>query len=150
MADNQGGGSGLSDPCKADSSATTKRKEEERAAALTAGVPDCIGAVRPPSGPPYLQHLTPLLQAPLKQVAPHPCSSWSRTWDQQPLANSFSTIAVTPTTVTHWVADSNASNHTTPGASNLTTFQPLGYGPLGDCSIGLRVSTPPPPHFYIL
>jgi hypothetical protein len=39
------------------------------------------------------------------------------------LAKSFSTMVVTPPTITDWVADSSASNHTTSNAGNLTTFQ---------------------------
>jgi hypothetical protein len=46
------------------------------------------------------------------------------TWDQQSLANSFSTMALTPMAVTDWVADSDASNHTTSDAGNLTSVRP--------------------------
>jgi hypothetical protein len=40
------------------------------------------------------------------------------------LANSFSTMALTPPTVTDWVADSAASNHTTSDVGNLTSVHP--------------------------
>jgi hypothetical protein len=40
------------------------------------------------------------------------------------LANSFSTMALTPPTVIDWVADSGASNHTTSDAGNLTSVHP--------------------------
>jgi hypothetical protein len=45
-------------------------------------------------------------------------------WDQQSLANSFSTIALALPAVTNWVADSSASNHTTSDAGNLTSVHP--------------------------
>jgi hypothetical protein len=41
------------------------------------------------------------------------------TWDQQSFANSFNTMALTPTAVTYWVVDSDASNHTTLDTGNL-------------------------------
>jgi hypothetical protein len=40
------------------------------------------------------------------------------------LANSFNTIALTPSVVTDWVTDSSASNHTISDASNLTSVRP--------------------------
>jgi hypothetical protein len=46
------------------------------------------------------------------------------TWDQQSLANSFNTMALTPPVVTGWVMNSDASNHTTSDASNLTSVHP--------------------------
>jgi hypothetical protein len=45
-------------------------------------------------------------------------------WDQQSLANSFSTIALTSSVVIDWVADSCASNHITSDAGNLTSVHP--------------------------
>jgi hypothetical protein len=45
-------------------------------------------------------------------------------WDQQSLANSFSTMALTPPAVTDRVVDSSASNHTTSDADNLTSVRP--------------------------
>jgi hypothetical protein len=45
-------------------------------------------------------------------------------WDQQSLANSFSTMALTPSAVTDWVVDSGASNHTTSNVGNLSSVRP--------------------------
>jgi hypothetical protein len=45
-------------------------------------------------------------------------------WDQQSLANSFSTMSMVPLAVTDWVADSGASNHTTSDVGNLTYIRP--------------------------
>jgi hypothetical protein len=47
-------------------------------------------------------------------------SPWTGTRDQQSLANSFSTMALTPPTVTDWVANPG-SNHTTSDADILTS-----------------------------
>jgi hypothetical protein len=42
-------------------------------------------------------------------------------WDQQSLANSFNTMALTPPPTTQdWVADSGASHHSTPSAGNIS------------------------------
>ncbi|XP_025806729.1 uncharacterized protein LOC112885293 [Panicum hallii] len=48
-------------------------------------------------------------------------------WDQQSLANSFSTMALTPpsTSTQDWVADSGASHHSTPSAGNIFHTRPL-------------------------
>jgi hypothetical protein len=40
------------------------------------------------------------------------------------MANSFSTMALTPPTVTNWVTDSDASNHTTSDVVHLTFVRP--------------------------
>jgi hypothetical protein len=45
-------------------------------------------------------------------------------WDQQSLANSFNTMALTPSAVTNCVADSDTSNHTTSDTGNLTSVRP--------------------------
>jgi BRCT domain type II-containing protein len=45
-------------------------------------------------------------------------------WDQQSLANSFSTMSLTPSAVTDWVANSDTSNHTTSDADKLTFVRP--------------------------
>jgi hypothetical protein len=45
-------------------------------------------------------------------------------WDYQSFGNSFSTMVLTPPTVNEWVADSDASNHTTSDAGNLTSVRP--------------------------
>jgi hypothetical protein len=48
-------------------------------------------------------------------------------WDQQSLANSFSTIALQPphNSVNDWVADSGASHHTTHSVDNISNPRPL-------------------------
>jgi hypothetical protein len=43
---------------------------------------------------------------------------------QQPLAHSFHTMTMVPPAVTDWVADSDASNHTTFNVGNLTSVRP--------------------------
>jgi hypothetical protein len=45
-------------------------------------------------------------------------------WDHQSFGNSFSTMVLTLPTVTDWVTDSGASNHTTSDAGNLTSVRP--------------------------
>jgi hypothetical protein len=45
-------------------------------------------------------------------------------WDQQSLANSFNTMALTPQAITDWVVDSGTSNHTTSYVGNLTSVHP--------------------------
>jgi hypothetical protein len=49
-------------------------------------------------------------------------SPWSSPWDQQSLANSFSTTALTHPAIIDWVADSGISNHTTSDVGNLTSI----------------------------
>jgi hypothetical protein len=44
-------------------------------------------------------------------------------WDQQPLAHSFHTMTMVPSTVPDWVTDSDTSNHTTFSTGNLTPVQ---------------------------
>jgi hypothetical protein len=61
----------------------------------------------------------PQQQQPLyQQAAPTPgWNPWlGANWDQQSLANSFSTMALhpPPTLVQNWVTDSGATHHTTP------------------------------------
>jgi hypothetical protein len=45
-------------------------------------------------------------------------------WDQQPLAPSFHTMATVPSAVTYWATDFGAFNHTTFSAGNLTFVRP--------------------------
>jgi hypothetical protein len=59
-----------------------------------------------------------------QQAAAPTWSSCMGAWDQQSLANFFSTIALTPLAVIDWVADSGASNHTTSDVGNLTSVHP--------------------------
>jgi hypothetical protein len=49
-------------------------------------------------------------------------SPWTGSgWDQQSLANSFNTMALTPPPIIQdWVADSGASHHSTPSAGNIS------------------------------
>jgi hypothetical protein len=69
-------------------------------------------------------------QQPLYQQAA-PALGWnpwlSTGWDQQSLANSFSTMALhpPPTSVQDWVVDSGATHHTTPSVDNISTLRPL-------------------------
>jgi hypothetical protein len=48
-------------------------------------------------------------------------------WDQQSLANSFSTMVLQPphNSVNDWVADSGASHHTTHSVGNISNPRPL-------------------------
>jgi hypothetical protein len=51
-------------------------------------------------------------------------------WNQQLLVHSFHTMTMVPPTVTDWVANFGASNHTTYSASNLTSVRsPLPTNP---------------------
>jgi hypothetical protein len=58
------------------------------------------------------------------QVAAPTWSPWTGAWDQQSMANSFSSMALTPPVITDWVADSGTSNHNTSDASNSTSVHP--------------------------
>ena len=46
-------------------------------------------------------------------------------WDQATLAQSFSTMGLTPPVSTEWIADSGASFHTTPDDSIFSSVRPL-------------------------
>nr|XP_034587929.1 uncharacterized protein LOC117850228 [Setaria viridis] len=59
---------------------------------------------------PAAQHAT---QQPLYTASPN-WTPWSGSWDQQSLANNFSTMTLNPPGITEWVLDSSASNHITP------------------------------------
>jgi hypothetical protein len=69
---------------------------------------------------------TPLPAPPLhqQQAVALAWSPWTGAWDQQSLANSFNTMALTPLAVINWVADSSASSHTTSDVGNLTSVRP--------------------------
>jgi hypothetical protein len=77
----------------------------------------------PLSGPQQQQQ--PLFQ----QAAPGPgWNPWlSVSWDQQSLANSFTSMALhlPPTSAQDWVADSGATHHTTLSVGNISALQPL-------------------------
>jgi hypothetical protein len=75
-----------------------------------------------PGGPSFVPLPLPLPHQ--QQTAAPTWSPWTGVWDQQSLANSFSTMALTPSVVTDWVADSGASNHTTSDAGNLSSIRP--------------------------
>jgi hypothetical protein len=72
----------------------------------------------------------PQQQQPLyQQAAPAPAwNTWlGASWDQQSLANLFSTMALhpPPTSVQDWVADSGVTHHTIPSVGNISTLRPL-------------------------
>jgi hypothetical protein len=47
--------------------------------------------------------------------------SWQGLWDQQSLANSFNTMSLQqPPSLTEWVTNFGASNHTTPDPGNIS------------------------------
>jgi hypothetical protein len=75
-----------------------------------------------------------------QQATPAPgWNPWLDTsWDQQSLANSFSTMALhsPPTSVQDWVADSSAMHHTTPSAVNISTLRPLASSNLSSIVVG--------------
>jgi hypothetical protein len=54
---------------------------------------------------------------------PPPSLSWPG-WDQATLAQSFTTVGLTPPVGTEWIADSGASYHTTPDAGILSSIRP--------------------------
>jgi hypothetical protein len=62
--------------------------------------------------------------------------------DQQSLANSFNTMAMVSPTVTDWVADSDASNHTTSDDGNLTSVRPPHINDPSSIIVGNRSSLP--------
>jgi hypothetical protein len=66
-------------------------------------------------------------QAPYQPSAPANWSPWTGSgWDQQSLANSFNTLALTPPPTTQdWVADSGASHHSTPSTGNISHLRTL-------------------------
>jgi hypothetical protein len=83
------------------------------------GGPSCL--LEPsPSAPPALPQ-APLLPHSLLTLHMAPSwMSWSEAWDQLSLANSFSTMTLTPpTAITDWMTNSGASFHTTPDAGIL-------------------------------
>jgi hypothetical protein len=94
---------------------------QQRSYAFVA-TPGLYASPAPLSGP---QQQQPLYQ----QAAPDP--GWNHwlgaSWDQQLLANSFSSMALhlPPTSVQDWVADSGAKHHITPSVGNISTLRPL-------------------------
>jgi hypothetical protein len=57
-------------------------------------------------------------------------------WDQQSLANFFNTMIMVPPAVTDWVADSDASIHTTSDAGNLAYVRPPHINDLSSIIVG--------------
>jgi hypothetical protein len=84
---------------------------------------DLYASPAPLSGPQQQQQ--PLYQ----QAAPGPgWNPWlGAGWDQQSLANSFSSMVLhpPPTSVQDWVVDSDVTHHTTSLIGNISTLRPL-------------------------
>jgi hypothetical protein len=91
-------------------------------ASTTARPTCCTSVLGAPGGPSF----TPLPAPPphQQQAAAPTWSPWTGAWNQQSLANSFSTMALTPPVVTDWVTDSDASDHTTSDVGNLSSVRP--------------------------
>jgi hypothetical protein len=87
-----------------------------------------------------------------QQVVALSWSPWMGAWDQQSLANSFNTMALTPLMITDWVAYSDASNHTTSDAGSLTSIHPPTFTDPSSIVVGnrsaLSVSVFFPPAIY--
>jgi hypothetical protein len=83
------------------------------------------------TGPYTLSGFVPGLQQLYQQAPPAPPPGWAPWngvgWDQQSLANSFSTMALQPphNSVNDWVADSGASHQTTHSVGNISNPRPL-------------------------
>jgi hypothetical protein len=62
---------------------------------------------------------------PVAPPAPQSWSHWTGSWDQRALANTFSIMTLQPpATITDWIPDMGATNHTTPHAGNISLFRP--------------------------
>jgi hypothetical protein len=84
----------------------------------------------------------PTFTPPLLPQPPASWSPWMSSWSQQPLAHSFHTTTMVPSTVTNWVADFCASNHTTSNVGNLTSVRlPLSTD-ISSIVVGNRSSLP--------
>jgi hypothetical protein len=66
------------------------------------------------------QQVGPTFALPVAPPPPAAWTPWMSSRHQQPQAHSFHTMMMVPPTVTDWVADSSASNHTTFNVGNLT------------------------------
>ena len=75
---------------------------------------------------PGLPSPTPGTQPLVLPTLPSPWTPWSGgSWDQQSLANAFSTVSLNPPpATTEWVMDSGASSHMTPDTGNISLFRP--------------------------
>jgi hypothetical protein len=101
----------------------------------------CLGVgCHTPGGPSF----TPLLVTPphQQQAMPPSWSPWTGTCDQQSFTKSFNTMALTPPTVTDWVADSGTSNHTTSDTGNLTYVRPPYFTDHSSIVVGNRSALP--------
>jgi hypothetical protein len=59
-----------------------------------------------------------------QEAAQSPWNSWQGAWDQQSLASFFNTMTLQqPQSITEWIADSGASNHTTPDSGNISRYR---------------------------
>jgi hypothetical protein len=105
------------------------------------------GHTRPFASSSLMSGPQPQPQQPLYQQAA-PAPGWNpwlgASWDQQSLANSFSTMALhlPPTSVQDWVADSGATHHTTPSVGNISTLHPLASSNPSSIVIGNDSSLP--------
>jgi hypothetical protein len=65
-------------------------------------------------------------------------------WDQQSLANSFSTMPLhlPPTSVQDWVVDSGVTHHTTPSIGNISTLRHLASSNPSSIIVGNGSSLP--------
>jgi hypothetical protein len=103
--------------------------------------PGLYASPSPLSGPQQQQQL--LLYS---QATPGPgWNPWlDASWDQQSLANSFSSMALhpPPTSVQDWVADSDATHHTTPSVGNISTFHHLASSNPSSIVVGNASSLP--------
>jgi hypothetical protein len=65
-------------------------------------------------------------------------------WDQQSLANSFSSMVLhpPPTSIQDWVADSGVTHHTTSSVGNIFTRYPLASSNPSSIVVGNGSSLP--------
>jgi hypothetical protein len=113
------------------------RQQRPQAFVATPGLYASSGLL---SGPQQQQQ--PMYQ----QAAPAPgWNPWlGAGWDQESLANSFSTMALhpPPTSVQDWVADFGATHHTTPSVGNISTLRPLASSNPSSIVVGNGPSLP--------
>jgi hypothetical protein len=79
----------------------------------------------PPVGPPFMPPLAPLPLPRALSPQQQSWTPWSGEWDQQSLAGSFSTMELTPTPTTDWVAEFGTSNYTTPYSGSISSPRPF-------------------------
>jgi hypothetical protein len=98
----------------------------------------------PQVGLPFMPPLMPLPIHRGQQQAPALAawSPWTGSWDQQSLANFFNTMIMVPPVVTDWMTDSDASNHTTSNAGNLTSIHLAHINDPSSIIVGNRSSVP--------